>query len=74
MKRIYIRIYNEFSLHKEIDVTHLPLNRIVPLMFTNRFEYTRETIIVNDKELLFKYNSRLDRPTTVQELVDAYNK
>lgn len=74
MKRIYIRIYNEFSLQKEIDVTHLPLNKLVPLMITNRFEYTRETLIVNDKEVLFKYNSRLDKTTTVQDLVDAYNR
>lgn len=74
MKRVYIRIYSEFSLDKEIDVTHLPLNRIVPLMFADRFDYTRVTIIANDKEVLFEYNSRFDKTTTVQDLVDTYNR
>lgn len=74
MKRIFIQIYNEYSLHKEMEVTHLPLNKLVPLMFADRFDYTRVTIITNDTEVLFKYNSRFDKTTTVQDLVDAYNE
>jgi len=71
---IRIKIYNEYSLHDEIDVTHLPLNKIVPLMFAERYDFTRVTELLNDEEVLFKYNSKFDRATTIQDLVDAYNK
>lgn len=73
--KVYIQVYSEYSLNVEMDVTHLPLNKIVPLMFANRFEYTRVTTLINDDgEVIFKYNSRLNRSTTIQELVDAYNR
>jgi len=74
MKRIYIRIYSYSSLQDEIDVTHLSLNKIVPLMSHNDYEFTRVTLILTDDEVLFHYNSKFDTTTIIQELVDAYYK
>lgn len=70
--KIYIQVYSDFSLDKEIDVSHLPLNKLIPLMFHYRFEYTRITYITTDEKVLFKYNSRLDKTTTIQDLINAY--